>query len=480
MLSGTILAFLAEALALPIGILIAALLTKHLGAGGYGLFTLAATLVIWIESLIVSLFAGATVKLVSEAAEWRPVATAALRLYTITGVGAMIVLWVLASPIAILLNEPALANLLSIYAVDIPVSCLVHAHRSILIGTGGFTQRALASMVRFMARYCFVALLVGLGLAVPGAILGYVGASVVELMLIRRYVRPTLLGRCEFPLHKFRGYTTPLFLSNLSLSLFERLDLLMIQWLGGRAEFAGIYGVAQTLSTAPGIVTAAVAPLLLSSQSRMLQAGQQGQARDMGREALRAATWLFPMSAAVAGAAPEIVAWIYGKSFSSAALPFGILILGQTALVMRSVITTSLIAAGRPAFSSTLAAPLVPLAMVGHLVLIPHLGSLGASLVTAGVAVLGVLAAVVAGYHVLGLLPPPVTLARGLLLCGLAYFAAASWPAPGLLLLVKLPLLAVGVMLGFVVLGEFTARDLELVRDMLRWDRTGERTSRGV
>ena len=88
LLSGALLAFLAEALALPIGILIAALLTRNLGPGDYGLFALASTLVIWVEWLIVSLFAGATIKFVSEAAEWRPVATAALRLYATAGAGA--------------------------------------------------------------------------------------------------------------------------------------------------------------------------------------------------------------------------------------------------------------------------------------------------------------------------------------------------------------------------------------------------------
>jgi len=477
---GTIRGLLAEALALPTGILIAALLTRNLGPGDYGLFALATALVLCAEWVIVSLFAGATVKLVSEAEQWRPVGAAALRLYAVAGGGGMLMLWVLASPIARLLNEPALAGLLYLFALDIPVFCLAHAHRGILIGTGGFNQRALASAARSVAKFLFIALPVGMGLSIRGAILGWIGASIVELMILRIYVRPAFLGRCDFPLRAFQSYATPLFLSTLSINLFERLDLFMLQWLGGSAELAGIYGAAQTLSAPPSILSVALAPLLLSSQSRMLHTGQESEAREMGREAMRAMVWLLPLAAIAAGAAPEITAWIYGESFLGAATPFGLLIFAQSALVMRSVIAAGLIAIGKPAWTSALTVPMVPLVIGGHLLLIPRLGPLGAALATTVVSWLSVFAAAFAVRRSLDFLPPTGTLLRSTLLSGLAYTAASWWPATGPFLLVKLPAIGLGVMLLFFFLGEFTARDLELVRELLRRPRTGEEISRGV
>lgn len=480
MLSGTVFALLAEGLALPTGILVTVLLSRRLGPPGYGLFALAMALTLWIEGLIGSLFAGATVKLVSEAKEWRPVGTAALRLYAIAGAAAMFILWLLAAPIAVALNEPALAGVLAMVALDIPVFCLAQAHRGVLIGTGGFNQRALASAARSVAKLLLIALLLEMGLSVPGAILGWIGASIVELLIIRLYVRPTLFGRCNFPLRRFRGYATPLFLSTLSLSLFEKLDLLMLQWLGGTAELAGIYGAAQTLAAPPVILSIALGPLLVSRQSWMLHAGQEGETRQTGREAMRAVGWLFPLTAAAAGAAPEIAVWIYGERFLDAAPLFGLLIFAKSALVLGSVIIAGLIAAGKPFWTFALTGPMVPLAMAGHLVMIPHLSALGASCVTTVVAGLGALAALVVGRRLLGLLFPTGTLVRSILLSGCAYMVASSWPATGFFLLIKLPAIGLGVALLFFLLGEFSARDLELARDLIRRPRLREEISRGI
>ncbi len=59
-LDGTIRVFLAEALILPTGLLSAAFLTRSLGPRDYGLFTLAATIVVWTEWVATSAFSRAT------------------------------------------------------------------------------------------------------------------------------------------------------------------------------------------------------------------------------------------------------------------------------------------------------------------------------------------------------------------------------------------------------------------------------------
>lgn len=68
---GTIWGFLAEALVLPTGLITAGYLTRHLGPEGYGLFTLAATLIGWVTFSTTSLFSRTTIKFISEANDWR-------------------------------------------------------------------------------------------------------------------------------------------------------------------------------------------------------------------------------------------------------------------------------------------------------------------------------------------------------------------------------------------------------------------------
>ena len=91
MLAGSLQLFMAEALIVPTGMVTLAFLTRQLGKGGYGMFTLAVTVVTWIEWTLVTVTARAINKSVSETSDWAPVATTALRLHLILGLVAMVV-----------------------------------------------------------------------------------------------------------------------------------------------------------------------------------------------------------------------------------------------------------------------------------------------------------------------------------------------------------------------------------------------------
>lgn len=466
---GTFRIFLAEALILPTGIITVAFLTRRLGPEGYGLFTLAVTLVAWIEWGITSIFARATIKFVGEAEDWRPVGATVMRLHLAASSGAAFLLWLLAPSIATMLKEPVLATYLRLFALDIPIFSLAHAHRNILIGIGGFRQRALTSAGRWISRLLLIVLLVEIGLSVSGAILGSIGASLVELIIARFYIRPPLFPRSTFPARRLWDYALPLFLSAASLLLFNRLDLLMLKVLGGTAEEAGIYGAAQNLSLVLGIFSLSFSPLLLSTLSRTVNAGDSRQAGEISRNAMRVVIGLLPLAGMTAGAAPEIVDLIFGPKFSLAAPLLALLIFAGLARVMISVTTAILTAAGKPGWTFALTGPLPPMAIAGHLLLIPRLGAVGASLVTTLFASLCALATVLAVYRIWRILPPATTLCRSTLISGLAYALAASWSAPGFLLLLKLPTIAFAVPLAFLSLGEFRPGEIVLIRSILRW-----------
>jgi O-antigen/teichoic acid export membrane protein len=178
---------------------------------------------------------------------------------------------------------------------------------------------------------------------------------------------------------------------------------------------------------------------------------------------------LLPFAGMTAGAAPEIVSLIFGSAFLPASPLLALLIFGALALVMISVTTAILTAAGKPVWTFALTGPLLPVAVTGHLLLIPWLGAMGASLVTTLVASGGALAAVVAVYRIWRILPPAGTLGRSTLVCGLAYLLAALWPTPGVLLLLKLPAIAIVIGLAFLMLGECGTSEIALARAMLHW-----------
>jgi len=466
MLTGTLRVFLADMLILPSGLVTTAYLTRRLGPEGYGLFILAATVVTWVEWSVVALFSRTTIKFVSEARDWRPVGAAVVWLHLMISAAAMLLLAALAGPIAALLHEPHLVSYLRLFSLDIPLFSLAQAHRNILVGLGGFRERALASAGRWVTRLLAIVLLVQLGFSIPGAIVGSIAASFVELIIGRIYVRPSMWRPAGFSVQSLWGYAVPLLFAAVSLRLFDKLDLFTLKALGASAEQAGNYGAAQSLSLVPGILALSFSPLLLSTVTRLLLSGEREAARNLGRDAMRFVLGIFPFASLVAGAAPEIVRLVFGRRFLSAAAPLSLLIFGAVALMMISVASAILIGASKPGWAVALAGLLVPLALIGCLYFIPTWGLNGAAMATMLSAGGGAVASMLAVKRLWGLLPSVSTLLRSLLLSTLAYILAVSWKTPDILLLLKLPVISLLICVGYFVLGEFSVAEKGLIRSL--------------
>jgi O-antigen/teichoic acid export membrane protein len=460
LLGGAVSIVLGEGLFFPTGLLTVAFLTRRLGPEGYGLLVLAMAPVLWVEWSIAALFARATVKLTGDAGDWRPLGDAVARVHLVIGAAAGASLALAAGPLGALLGEPALAGYLRLYSLDVPLLALIHAHRSLLVGVGGYRPRGLASACRWTARLVLVVALVGLGLSVEGAILGGIGASLVELAVLRGYVRPALLGRGPMTVAGLWAYATPLFFSTVSLRLVDRLDLFMLKLLGGGVDAVGAYGAAQNLALAPRVFSLALSSLVLASLSHAQRAGERQVAAGLVHDAQRATVMLLPLAALAAGAAPEIVGVLLGPGYASSAGALAALLPGAVAAVSLSVTAVLLAAADRPGWTVPLAWAMLPLAGAGHLLAIPRAGPLGAALVTSGCALLGAAAGMLLVRRAWAVPPPAATVARSVVLAAGAYLLAAAWPTPGAWVFAKLALLGGAAAAGFVLLGEVRFGDL--------------------
>jgi O-antigen/teichoic acid export membrane protein/GT2 family glycosyltransferase len=461
---GTAQVFLAEALVLPTGLLTTVFLARRLGPEGYGLLVLAATAIGWLEWSLTSVFARTVVKFVSEAADWRLVAATALRLHLAAGLALALAVWVLAAPAAALLGEPALAGYLRLFALDLPLFGLAHAHRHVLVGLGAFGPRAAATASRWVARLLVVVLLVELGFSVPGAILGSLAGSLAELALARRGLqapRPPLLGGAGYPLRPLWAYALPLAGMALSLRLFDKLDLFMLKALQASAAEAGRYGAALSLAWLPGLFALSFSPLLLANLNRLRSAGDEAGARQLARQAMRAVLLILPLAALAAGSAPGLLALAFGPAFVAASVPLAPLLVGAVALAMVSVTTVLLTAAGRPGLTVTLTLPLPPLALIGHWLVIPRAGPLGAALVTASLAVASAGVSLFIVHRLWRVWPPAATALRCVVLSAVAFVTGVLWPVSGLLLVFKLAMLTVTLLAVLSLLGEFSLADLD-------------------
>jgi O-antigen/teichoic acid export membrane protein len=264
-----------------------------------------------------------------------------------------------------------------------------------------------------------------------------------------------------------RRYGTMLFVSSLCLIAYNGMDLFMLKVLGGTAVQSGIYGAAQSLSLLPGFFAWTFSSLLLTTLSRLLADQAEERARELARDAMRVALWLLPVAAIISGAAPELVQVVFGSEFAGAAPLLSLLIIGAVANVMLVVSLTVMIATGLPARTVMSTAPLVPLAFVGHLMLIPRLGAQGAAFVTVGVSLLGASAAVASVYRLWRVSPPVRTLVRSLVVALVVGIGSALWTIPGLLVFGKLIALGMISLLVYWLMGEFPQSEMTGVRSIL-------------
>lgn len=465
--AGSSRVFLAESLLIPTGLLTAAYLARRLGPEGYGVFTVIAAIIAWVEWSLSALFARASVKFVAEARNWQPIGSTIVRVHLVTSTGAAGLLALLARPIAELLGTPALTGPLQLFAVDIPLFCLAQAHRNILVGLGAYPERAVVAAARWLSRLLLIVVLVELGLSLRGAILGSIGASLIELGVARAFVRPAFLVRVTMRLGNLWGYAVPLLLSGVALRIFDRLDLVTLTASGAGTREAGFYAAAQSLALLPGLLAGSFSPVLLATLSRAFRDGEKLAAQGLGRDALRFTVLLVPFAGIVAGSASEIVALVFSQSFQPAAPLLPWLIFAATALVLLSISTAILTAAGHVGLTLALTGPLPLLALTGYLALIPGEGARGAAFSTFGAVVFMSLTSAIVVFRICHIDTPGGSLARSALLSILAYAAAALWATPGFLLGIKLLALSVGVVLVYGLLGEFSPNELRAARALL-------------
>ena len=454
LLGGSARVFVAESIALPAGLITAAFLARRLGPGGYGVFTLTMAIVAWVEWTLASLLARAAVKVISDADDWRPAAAAALRFYAASGVIGFLALWLAAGPLERLMHEPGLARHVRLIAFDVPLFMLSQAHQQVLVGTGQYERRAVVGAWRWTARVALIVAFVLGGLSIDGALAGVVAASAIELIVARRFVQPWFTHASHVEAKAMWSYALPLFAAAASLRLFDKLDLFVLKALGGSATLAGVYGAAQNLTIIPNLVALSVTTLLLSTLSRALRTGDSDGARQLATNALRGVLVLFPFAGVAAGAATGLATIIYGTAFADTGPLLAVLIFAALAVVMISVVSSILTAIGKPTWAMWATLPIAPLALAGHLVVIPRFGAVGATCVTLAVAALGALGTLVAVYRAWRVAPPPATALRVILATVTATIVGAWWRTTGAMVGVELVVMSVAVVALLVALGE--------------------------
>ncbi len=442
----TVFGFIAEAMVFPAGLVTAAYLTRSLGAAQYGQLSLIYAVlspVVWLAS---STFAGRTgLTLLADARDWRPMAATLLRANVVLGLGSMLLFLALAPWFATVLGSPDLAPFLWVAAVEIVLMPITRIHRDALVARGQYTWPALATLAFQLARLALILSLVAAGWALLGVILANLGARAVELVACRARLRLPVRGAVQGWLRPLRSQVGSLFGYAFCLQLFNRVDLLMLGFLGTPVDVLGHYGAAQNLALAPGLFAMVFGPLLIAALRRTELAPAPEEALALRNGSARLVIAIWAMAAPVAAGATGLVVLLFGSGFASSGEILAWLGVGAGGGLVLAVLSAHQVANRRYARPLLAAIPMLVVAVALQVVWIPRHGALGAAWATATAAIL---AAIIAqGFDGLRNL-----LARSLDLVRMVCAGAAGYFGTQLAARVGMPS-PVDILLGAIVTG---------------------------
>ena len=470
---GAVSIFLAQALLLPTGFITAIFLAHKLGPADYGVFALVSSLVLMIEWLAFSGLTDTSVKFVAETPDWEAVGITVIRLHIFMGVCAASFLWLFAESLAELFRDPVLADYFRLFAIDIPLFGLACAQRNILVGIRHFHERAKVTATRYIARLIFIVLFVACGFSIKGAILGSIGASVLECAYSFYFVQLPLLSRITFPVRKLFAFAGPLFLSVMCLHV-AKLDLLMLKIFGGSAVELGFYGAALNISIVPVLFFVSLAQPILTLISGVLLKENYEDARKYTLMCFRSIFWLIPFAALISGSSSEIVMLIYGYDFYPAGKMLEILIFAGLAVGVITFENAVFTAFNEPKMTLWFSVPMIPFILVGNYYLIPIMGGVGTAMVKTVVVCVAALMAGIVTCWKWKIKLPVSTIVSSIICSGMAYTLATYWSTAGSLLILKLFLVTCIIFLVFALFKEIGSAELVLAKKVLRFrEKTG-------
>ena len=430
----------AELLVFPTGIITAAFLTRALGVEVYGQLSLIFALIAlpaWTASTVVS--GRAAVKLISGAAD--PLGPSSLILTANLGIGVLVasIFALLSGQIAGLAGQPALGPFLLLASVEIGMLPIVRAYRDILTGQGHYEESGLARAVFHISRLFGVVLLVLAGWNVVGVIVANILARAAEIVWCRRYVRPPLFKGSLGTWRDLLGIVPGVLVYALCLQTFNNAPLIALGIFKTSEAEMGYYAAAQNLAVAPGLLSLAVAPILIAA---IVRSGVDSQpAQRLAQSSLRIACGLCALAAPVAAGAAGLVPIIFGKAFAPTAPLFAWLIIGGAGGLLLSLVAAQLTAAGKYFVPLTIVVPMVAVSLVGQALLIPSMGALGAAL-SVGLCGFAAGACAILFLAPADIKPPPQLVAVSALSAAIGFAVATAIPSD------RLPLadLAVGIL----------------------------------
>lgn len=469
---GSLLGVLGQAWHLLAAFALYAYLARRLGPELFGRWKVVLSLLAWFEIFTVSGIMKVATKSISESPdETSPLARAAYAGQLAVSLAVFALAEAGAGALAGALGDPALAPLIRIAALDIPLYGLFMAASGIMLGRRRYERQGIAWLVYATAKAVLIALLVSAGLSVTGALVANALSSVVGFAALAWSPRGRLPRRAELApvLRRMALASVPFLAIGLLDGLHQNADLWLVSAMSPQRDIVGLYAAAAVLAQTPVFLFLGVNRVILPSASGARAEGDAPRADKYATTAVRAALAVTILGVALAASVGrQAIEVVFSPAYGAALVPLVLLMTAASGRTVQAVSVEVLMAAGR----HREAIGVLGAAVVAEVALVAALGiRWGITGASAGAAVAAVATAAACAF----VLRDPIgagmatTLGRCAVAAAVVGTAlAALEPAP-ILLLPLLPLALAAYVALLALLGELDLADVATMRRAVGW-----------
>jgi len=380
LLKGNFYLIFAQIIFLISGYVIHIALAHSVNPVEYGRFGIILSILMITNTILGRGVPEAASKYIAEGYNYSNVKKEALKIQSVLCFIIFIVLLLISYPLSILLNDEKMLIYIIILSFILPLRAFLNLFKGILFGLEKFKKGANLIILNSLPRIGFVFLLILLGLGVLGAILGYLFASLLAVIVGVLYINIKRYEGKKLNKNIFI-YSYPVILFSVILMLILNLDTLYVKALFSNSPISGYYVSAKTISIIPFSILSAFSMTILPLISRSDSDGNKNLTKFYIRESYRYLFLVFSIIILIVTLAPNfILTLLYPQSYSEASIPLAILIFGTIFLTIFYFISYSINAIEKTIIPTIILLLIFPLYIISNYILIPIYGMIGASI----------------------------------------------------------------------------------------------------
>jgi len=364
------------------GYIIHAGLGRILGPATYGIFGVVLYLSMLTQDLVRNGVPQATSKFIAENPKRvGRITKTSLKLQLILSAGVFLFYFLSAGVIASLLGDTTLKPYIQLSAFLIPASAFFSLYVNILNGLRKYGEQGYCNILYAVGKVFFVFVLVGIGLGVYGALLGYMVAPLLGIFFARHFVKTPASesGRGINP-KKLLNFSLPLIFYGITFTFLLSIDLFFIKRVLGNNVLVGYYTAASTLAKIPFYIFTAVGMALFPAISHSTSTRNAKLTRHYINSTFRYLIMtLLPVVILLSASSSTIVSIFYTHTYAPAAQPFSLLVIGMACFTLLSILNSIITASGKPWVSLTFLFSLVPISLFLLFLSVPSYKLLGAA-----------------------------------------------------------------------------------------------------